>query len=332
MFRKRKGQDMMLPTSSNAAPSAFHFPGKSNGAADGSGAAIRMEAPIAKAWKTSSIHTKITYYATLGCLFSAYFGYRWLRWSHASVHLICHTQECTFSITPKGWQGHHSVTFPREQLVRAEAMKVDNEGSFVALSPRLDDFDDVPGKGKNKHKKKTTSYKGPDKRGHYPSYRIVLKEFTKMPDHHSSVKQGGDGAAPEEELSNEIEDVRLTSLENWMTRGEEFTMGLILRQHGIFQSRRRVKTTVQKIDSYIKRRRHKLTVKENTAPSWQGILFLVLGIFGLLLTLLIGQFWEPEPPRRKPISAPGTRARMSTPDYKGKRPSVASAGRRNKAY
>lgn len=290
------------------------------GYADGSGKAIRMEAPVAKAWKKATFYTKGTYYATVGCILMAYFGYRWLRWSHASIHLICHTQECTFTITPRGWNGSHKVTFPRGQLVKAEALKVNNDGDFVELSPRLDSFVDVPGKGKNK--KKSTSYKGPDKFGHYPSYRITLKEFTKMPDHHATVQQTGDSpdGAAEEEPNNDIEDVRLTPLENWMERGEDFTMSLIIRKHGIFQSRRRVKTTVQKIDSYIKRRRHKLTVKENTPPSWQGILMLVLGLFGLLLTLLIGQFWEPEPTRRP--SGPGTRARA--PDYKGVRPQVAS--------
>ena len=113
-----------------------------------------------------------------------------------------------------------------------------------------------------------------------------------------------------------------------MERGEEFTLNIIIRKFGINQSRRRVKTTVQKIDSYIKRRRHKLTVKENTPPAWQGILLLVLGIFGLLLTMLIGQYWEP--PEKKRQTGPGTRAR-STPDYKGKRPQMA-APRRSKAY
>ena len=83
---------MMLPTSSNTAPSAFHFPSKGNngggffgGAAaaeDGSGKAIRMEAPVARAWKKATVYTKGTYYATIGCILLIYFGYRYLRYSH----------------------------------------------------------------------------------------------------------------------------------------------------------------------------------------------------------------------------------------------------------
>lgn len=235
----------------------------------------------------------------------------------ASIHLICHTQECTFSITPKGWKGSHTITFPRHQLVKAESMKVDEAGEYVSISPRLDDFDDIPQKGKNKNRKKSTSYKGPDKRGHYPSYRLTLREFEEMPDHHGNVKDRED--IGDEKEDGEMDSVRLTMLEDWMERGPEFTLNLIIRKHGIFQSRRRVKTTVQKIDSYIKRRRHKLTVKENTPPSWQGILMLVLGIFGLLLTMLIGQYWEPEEPKR--TRGPGTRRSVGQLDpNKGTRP------------
>jgi len=73
-----------------------------------------------------------------------------------------------------------------------------------------------------------------------------------------------------------------------------------------------------------------LTVKENCPPSWQGILLLVLGIFGLLLTLLIGQIWEPE--AHSNTQGPGTRS-QTTPDYKGRRPQIQCTGHRfNKAY
>lgn len=337
MFRNRKRQEG-LPTSVNAAPSAFHFPSSKNGgnngtfypAADGSGKAIRMEAPLKKAWRKASVHTKGSYYALLGCILLIYFGYRWLRWNHSSIHLICHTEECTFSITPQGWMGSHKVSFPRHQLLLAQAMKVTKEGKFVSLSPRMDDFQDPPGKGKNKNKKKTTSYKGPDRNNHYPSYRItfrekIVKNRKQQPDDNDP-EQTGDSVDGSPQLN--IPDVPLTDVAPFLEKVHDQEgdyvnqLSLIIRQFGIFHSRRRVKTSVQKIDSYIKRRRHKLTVKENTPPAWQGILMLVLGIFGLLLTCLIGQFSEPETTRRQ--AGPGTRNR-STPNYKGERPSVAKS-------
>ena len=194
-------------------------------------------------------------------------------------------------------------------------MKVTKDGTYVAMSPRLDDFVDAPSKGKNK--KKTTSYKGPDKMGHYPSYQITLREALKKQPNNEQTGDSVDGSA-------EPEDVPLTAIAPFMERGEGYEYTIIIRQFGIQQSRRRVKTTVQKIDSYIKRRRHKLTTKENAPPSWQGILMLVLGLFGLLLALLIGQFWEEATPNRRQ-AGPGTRSR-SKPDYgKGIRPQYASS-------
>lgn len=92
MFRKRR-QDS-LPTSTNVAPSVFHMPhfqhNSSNGNQqqqqniDGSGRAIHMEAPLARAWKKASTYTRGTYYCLAFCFFMAYFGYRWLRWNHGA--------------------------------------------------------------------------------------------------------------------------------------------------------------------------------------------------------------------------------------------------------
>ena len=60
--------------------------------ADGSGKAIHMEAPIAKAWKKASAYTKGSYYALFATLFMTYFGYRWLRWNHGE-YLMSREQE-----------------------------------------------------------------------------------------------------------------------------------------------------------------------------------------------------------------------------------------------
>lgn len=307
------------------------------GVPDGSGKAIRMEAPVARAWKKATGYTKWSYYALVLCVFMIYFGYRWLRYNHASIHLTCHTEECTFSITPQGWNKSHKVVFPRHQLIRAEAMKVTKEGMFVELSPRLDNFKDLPGKGKQKYKKKTTSYKGPDQNSHYPSYRITLRDASdSKPPKADNNEQTGDSVDGSAEV--EIDDVRLTDVMSFMEKGENDEYTIIIRQFGINQSRRRVKTTVQKIDSYIKRRRHKLTMKENAPPSWQGILLLVLGLFGLLLSLLIGQFWD-EPNnghnnnKNKRQSGPGARAtKRVTPGQRSQYGIMPSSASRGKKY
>ena len=202
-------------------------------------------------------------------------------------------------------------------------MKVTKEGNFISLSPRLDDFVDKPGKGKKGKKGQTTSYKGPDQNGHYPSYRIVIREKSKFQDNNEQTGDSVDGSSVD---NGEIDDASLEAVKPFMEVNEEGDLTIILRQYNIYQSRRRVKTTVQKIESYIKKRRHKLTVKENTPPAWQGIVMLVLGIFGMLLTLLAGQFWEPsedKKPRRQ--SGPGTRPKTTADAYKGRRPQMSNA-------
>lgn len=68
---------------------------------------------------------------------------------------------------------------------------------------------------------------------------------------------------------------------------------LSLRLSGsIPQSRRRVRTIVTKVTSYIKKRRQKLVLKENSVPSWQGIVLVVGGLVGCLISILLAQIWQ----------------------------------------
>ena len=62
--------------------------GLDNPVADGSGKAIRMEAPVARAWKKATGYTKGSYYALIGCVFMIYFGYRWLRYNHGELFIV----------------------------------------------------------------------------------------------------------------------------------------------------------------------------------------------------------------------------------------------------
>lgn len=71
-----------------------------------------------------------------------------------------------------------------------------------------------------------------------------------------------------------------------------------MRKFNLGQTKRRTRTMKGKIDSYINLKRHQLIIKENAAVSWKGILALVFGLFLLMLTFLIGQFYE-EPTTRQ---------------------------------
>ena len=77
-----------------------------------------------------------------------------------------------------------------------------------------------------------------------------------------------------------------------------------MRHFGLSQTRMRVRSNVNKVESYIKRRRQKLLLKESATLPWQGILCLVFGLVFFLLVILLGQFFEEEPRKQ---GGPGSR-------------------------
>mmetsp|Transcript_39852 Transcript_39852/g.56170 ORF Transcript_39852/g.56170 Transcript_39852/m.56170 type:complete len:303 (+) Transcript_39852:133-1041(+) len=259
--------------------------GSYQGSADGSGRSIKMDAPIVKAWKTSSRYTKGTYYILIFFIFLTFMGYRTLRHGNASIWLTCHAQYCLLQITPPGRVGTTSFEFSRHQLVRGRAIKVNKYGEFIGIdnSPTLPLYT-----SKGKKNKKSTGSKGPDTNGHYDSYFVVLKD--------------GSSDNPHDEYETD-----LSAIDHFVTRDPEFPdhANLQMRKFNLGQTRRRTKTLVSKIDSYQKNRRHQLTLKENATLSWQGILALILGLFGGMLTCIIGQFYD-EP---SSIGGPGARQR-----------------------
>lgn len=171
-------------------------------------------------------------------------------------------------------------------------------------------------------------YKGPDENGHYTSYALIFRSkrgfetiqeekqaaaATESEHKDEGAEQEGAGgekqasetttARQEEETSDaaaaasqELSPFELVDFSSQLSEYlEDIGDGqyrLIMRLFQIPQSRRRVSTMIHRVESYIKKRRQSLMVKENAVPSWQGILLLVIGILGFLLTLLLGQFWD----------------------------------------
>lgn len=291
-----------LPTSRNRAPSIFHAnPGQQS--SDGSGKAIRLPAPIVRDWKRSSMYTRCTYYCLLGFLILLFIGYRYLRYEHSSIWLVCDSHYCKLDITPKGFSKHVNMQFPRTQITLAEAIKTEKDGHFVSSSPRLDDFRDSKTKRSNTARKfssQKSSYKGPDLNGHYPSFRIGLRNADKS---NKRKYPKNDDKQPLDIMNKiDLEPIKhlleiLQGEHAHENEGQEI-YSLIFRKFNILQSRRKVIMTSRKIDSYINLRRDKLIVKESGAPCWQSIVCFVFGLIGFLLTLLLGQFWDPQSPRK----------------------------------
>lgn len=169
---------------------------------------------------------------------------------------------------------------------------------------------------KKKKGYKSGAYKGPDDDGNYKSY--ALKFYPKTPE---SVEKAED----------DVEDGDFSEVAKFLDKEETEQDGEIyvmhMRKFGLAQSRTRVRSMINKVESYLKRRRQKLLVKESAPLPWQGLLFLIFGLLGLMLTLLIGQFWEETPKRQ---TGPGVR-RSQMSSSSGKQPSfVVDTGRPSK--
>lgn len=285
--------------------SPFRGGGGGGGSLDGSGRSIKMDAPVVKAWKKSSGYTRWSYYIFIFALSLVFFGFRSMRYWNASIWLTCHGMTCTLEITPPGTRTK-TVVFPRSKLLSAQGILTDKEGNYISTdTTRFEPSE--PRKTKKKYKQsrpQNWSRKGPDGEGRYATYRIKFVEDPNSKDHvdFSEVREFFESAP----------DRNMASLQF-----RQFTMG---------QSRMRIRSQVNKIESYTKKRRQKLIIKETADLPWQGILCLVFGLVGTLLTLLIGQFYDEEPRRH---IGPGVRrsqqrnsgTRMSSrPSLSGNRP------------
>jgi hypothetical protein len=214
-------------------------------------------------------------------------------------------------LTPPGGRTN-TVVFSRNQLHSSQATKTDKAGNFLEVDTSKYEPPRRDGKGKKK-KYSTGSYKGPDDKGEYKSYSIKFR--MKSPD-------------DVEKTEDDVPDGDFSPVANYMNKEEDMYV-LHMRQFGLSHSRTRIRSMNNKIDSYLKRRRQKLIVKESANLPWQGILCLIFGLLGFMLTLLIGQFWEETPKRH---GGPGTRRTpVKTKTSTRERPSfVVDTGRPSK--
>jgi hypothetical protein len=211
----------------------------------------------------------------------------------------CHAEECKLQITPPG---SRTVTldFARGQLLSAHGIKTNNEGDFLKFDT---DKYNPSQRGKNKYSKTKNSYKGADEFGEYRSYAIKFKASTKSSDEGETEKSEDD-----------VPDGDFTTISQFLSPGEEEgTYMLYMRKFGMTHSKTRVRSMINKVESYVKKRRQKLVLKETVTVAWQGILSLVLGLMGIMMTLLIGQFWE-DPVKKQ--GGPGIRRGAPVPKKK----------------
>lgn len=269
-----------------------------------------------EAFSKASFHTKATYFWLTISLMVAWMGFRGIRHGHASVWLTCTSQSCELEITPPGPPKVTRITILREQLIRADVVKADSKGTVVRVLEGTAAAGAMPHKytaankrkkGKNKAPRYDTGDKGPDEDGNYDSYVLVVSEHG--PDTSDADDSNSSGEKkektrkpprPRRHPTNSLEP-----LNRIVESNDDGEYVFHMRRFNLGQSRRKALTTVTRINSYIRNRRHKLQVRETKTVAWQSIVAIVLGLFSLILSLLVGQFWEPEHVHR--VIGPGTR-------------------------
>ena len=257
---------------------------------DGSARSIHVKAPISQQWKRATPMIKASWIGTFSCLFLMFFGYRNLRYYNSALNLNCTTRDCHIKIVPIGRKRGVRLNFSRLQLKNAYPVRTTRDGKYVDNNVSAHESDLSNKKGK---KPKYSSYKGPDKDGYYLSYALIFQE------------KGSFDANTTQSLPQEEQPQDLSPLYPFVEHTDE-GLRMVVGQFKRGVTKRRTRTMVQKISSYVSRRRSKLLVKENAAPSWVAVLMMVVGLVGFLLALLLGQFWE-EDLVKNPLKGPGVR-------------------------
>lgn len=246
---------------------------------DGSASSIHVTPTIVQTWQRASVPTKVTWISFFTTIIMIYLGYRCIRYYNTGIYLNCTSNKCTFKLVHTGYKKPTTVDVGRHQIVRTEPVLVKPDGTFVSGNASIKiDYQ------KSKTTKDGLNYKGPDSDGNYLSYAIYFKD--------KSDEQTKYTDAAEEIIDVQFDITKLKEVPTIDIEDDTNHYRLIVRKHIPFvgQSKRRVRMMTQKVESYIKKRRQKMILREVSGPQWQGVVLVVVGIIGFILTLLIGQF------------------------------------------
>ena len=90
MFRRNNQKDSLPSTSYDGGGGGGGLPfGGGNGSLDGSGRAIKMDAPVVKAWKKATGYTRWSYYILAVTIFMVFYGFRSLRYWNGTYFFGC---------------------------------------------------------------------------------------------------------------------------------------------------------------------------------------------------------------------------------------------------
>lgn len=295
---------------------------------DGSGRSVQMEAPIMKAARNASSYTKYSYMWLFGSIFSILYGWHFATSRYATTYLSCKDDgNCILKIIPPNRKKRLSLTFTKDQLITAQSIQVNIHGEPLDLDSktyhRSEETYESYYMVLNQYGKDAAEVIQEEqhrKEIEHDLLESVKKEEAELMQKYGSAARTDPalGAYEEEKRTKEEKIVEmkrrldkeqryreeivkdnellpnLESILPFAIQEADHQYRVIMRRYNVGHKRRRVASLITKIKMYASGQKDTLVIRENRILAWQGILLIVLGVFSGLLSLLLGQFSEPD--------------------------------------
>lgn len=253
------------------------LPMSSRSSVNGGGRSVQMETPIMRAIRTSTLYTRLSYCIMVFCFFSIGWGWRSLSVNGASTVLTCQKKTtganmCTLAIKRFGERKKVTEKIHRTQIVRTNMVEI-NENNRILKFVTTDGEPDPEGQ-----------VEAIFDRVEYMSYTMVLRPFDKS--------ETDDDDDDDDSNNNNLDALRDNLHRLGLTRNARGEYQLIMRPYEPNKRRNTSRNQYNRLRQYVSRTRHGVTLRERRGAGWKGIAALVLGMFGIMLTALLGQFWE----------------------------------------
>ena len=172
----------------------------------------------------------------------------------------------------------------RKQFIRSNQVEINAKGEITKFITK----DDEPN---------TDTVEKVEGEKQFVSYTVVLKPF-------DETMEKEDDDADDDDYNAEVKVGKLIEKkpERKLLQQSLIRLGVepneyneyvfILRKYAKNKRRGSVRPQHSRLKSYLSGRRKLVTVRENKGPSWSGVFCLVFGLFTLLISIILGQFWE----------------------------------------
>lgn len=244
---------------------------------NGSGNSISFESPVVRKIKNISWAVKISYFCLFSSILTIFYGFKNIFSNTEYTHLVCQFSGCSLDVKEPGKKKIHTKIH-RQQIIRSDYVKVNSKTGLIAESiqgkaPVVETVYD------KKKKKKNTDL--------FDSYTLVFKAYNRT--------EMGDFIFKDEmylldELPPAQERINLHPSDS----EEQFIF--LMRP---FEVHARAYIKYNRLKSYIQGKRNKLTLRESRSPTILGVMMIVFGILFMIISMILGVFWESSPKRRR---------------------------------